>query len=130
MPTYEYECKQCQRIFEKFQSMSAKPVRKIKTDCKECNNSAPVRRLIGAGAAVIFKGGGFYETDYRTQSYKDGEKAEKDSAKKATEDKSGDKKSDTKKTDTSKSADKKSADKQSKPAAAKDAPSGNSKKSK
>jgi putative FmdB family regulatory protein len=59
MPTYEYECDACGHIFEKFQSITAKPVRK----CPECNGH--VRRLIGAGSGVIFKGSGFYETDYK-----------------------------------------------------------------
>ncbi len=59
MPTYEYECKSCGHKFEKLQSITARPLRK----CPRCG--ARVRRLIGAGAGVIFKGSGFYETDYR-----------------------------------------------------------------
>jgi putative FmdB family regulatory protein len=58
MPTYEYECKKCGHRFEKFQSMKDAPEKK----CPECRG--PVRRLIGRGAAIIFKGSGFYETDY------------------------------------------------------------------
>jgi len=58
VPTYEYECKTSGRRFEKFQRMSEKPLKK----CPECGG--PARRLIGAGAAVIFKGSGFYATDY------------------------------------------------------------------
>ncbi len=58
MPTYEYECEHCGHHFEKFQSMSEAPVKK----CPECGK--PVRRLIGRGAGIIFKGGGFYATDY------------------------------------------------------------------
>lgn len=81
MPTYEYECTKCGKILEEFQSMSAKPKRFLATDCKECKNRAPVRRMIGAGAGVIFKGSGFYQTDYRSESYKKGEKAEKEAAK-------------------------------------------------
>lgn len=69
MPTYEYECDACDYAFEEFQSMSADP---LKT-CPECNKDA-LRRLIGGGAAIIFKGSGFYETDYRSESYKSGEK--------------------------------------------------------
>ena len=71
MPTYEYECDGCGERFEKFQSITAAPVRK----CPLCGKRK-VRRLIGAGAAVIFKGSGFYQTDYRSESYK--KAAEKD----------------------------------------------------
>jgi putative FmdB family regulatory protein len=60
MPTYEYECSACGHTFEKFQSMKARPVRK----CPECGKSK-VQRLIGSGAGIIFKGSGFYETDYK-----------------------------------------------------------------
>jgi putative FmdB family regulatory protein len=100
MPTYEYECVDCGRILEAFQSMSAKPLRSIKTDCSDCANKAKVKRLIGSGAAVLFKGGGFYETDYRSESYKKAAKAEKESATASTEkaaDKSADKSTDAKK---------------------------------
>lgn len=65
MPTYDYECSSCGHRFEEFQSMSAKPLKK----CPECGKSA-LERLIGLGAGIIFKGGGFYETDYRSDSYK------------------------------------------------------------
>jgi len=58
MPTYEYECKTCGHRFEKFQKMSDAPMK----NCPECGEQ--VRRLIGAGAGVIFKGSGFYKTDY------------------------------------------------------------------
>lgn len=84
MPTYEYECTKCQRRFEKFQSIVARPLTRIKTDCAECANNAPVTRLIGTGSAVLFKGSGFYETDYRSESYKKDAKAEKDSSKDKT----------------------------------------------
>jgi putative FmdB family regulatory protein len=72
MPTYEYACKACGHQFEEFQSMSAKPLRK----CPECGKQQ-LERLIGAGAGLIFKGGGFYETDYRSESYKKSADAEK-----------------------------------------------------
>ena len=72
MPTYEYECPDCDHTFELFQSMSAKPVKA----CPECNKRK-VRRLIGAGAGLIFKGSGFYETDYRSDSYKKAADADK-----------------------------------------------------
>ena len=69
MPTYEYECSNCGHKLEKFQSMSARPLRK----CPKCR-TLKLQRLIGTGAGIIFKGSGFYETDYRSQSYKKGEK--------------------------------------------------------
>ena len=59
MPTYDYECTECPHTFEKLQPITAKPLRK----CPECGGT--VRRLIGSGAGIIFKGSGFYETDYR-----------------------------------------------------------------
>jgi putative FmdB family regulatory protein len=65
MPTYDYRCKACAHEFEEFQSMSAKPLKK----CPACGKQQ-LERLIGTGAGVIFKGGGFYETDYRSDSYK------------------------------------------------------------
>jgi putative FmdB family regulatory protein len=63
MPTYDYECSGCGHAFEAFHSMSAEPL----SVCPEC--SGKVKRLIGAGAGVIFKGSGFYETDYRSADY-------------------------------------------------------------
>jgi len=71
MPTYEYECEKCKYKFEHFQSMSSKRLEV----CPKCKGK--LRRLIGTGAGIIFKGSGFYETDYRSKSYKDG--ASKDS---------------------------------------------------
>jgi putative FmdB family regulatory protein len=70
MPTYEYECTQCGKVMELFQSMKDKPKRHIATECAQCNNKAPVVRRIGSGAGIIFKGSGFYQTDYRSESYK------------------------------------------------------------
>jgi putative FmdB family regulatory protein len=75
MPTYDYECESCGHQFEQFQSITARPTRK----CPECCKMK-LRRLIGAGAGVIFKGSGFYQTDYRSESYKQGEKSEKKSS--------------------------------------------------
>jgi putative FmdB family regulatory protein len=71
MPTYEYKCDGCGHRFEKFQSMSAAPIRR----CPNCHKNK-VRRLIGTGAGLIFKGSGFYITDYRDASYKEKAKAE------------------------------------------------------
>lgn len=64
MPTYDYACSACGHRFEEFQSMSAEPLKK----CPACKK-AKLERLIGPGAGVIFKGSGFYETDYRSASY-------------------------------------------------------------
>jgi putative FmdB family regulatory protein len=77
MPTYEYECTKCGHVFEVFQSITAKP---LKTGCEKCKDNVPIRRRISAGAGVIFKGSGFYETDYRSESYKKAAKAEKEAA--------------------------------------------------
>jgi putative FmdB family regulatory protein len=71
MPTYEYKCDACGATFERFQSITAAPIKR----CPECGK-AKVRRLIGTGAGVIFKGSGFYITDYRDKSYADKAKAE------------------------------------------------------
>ena len=71
MPTYDYECGSCGHKFELFQSMKARPVRK----CPACGK-LKVRRLVGAGAGVIFKGSGFYQTDYRSDSYRQGAQKE------------------------------------------------------
>ncbi|MBN2103213.1 zinc ribbon domain-containing protein [bacterium] len=62
MPNYEYECKSCGHRFTQFQNMKDKPL----TECPQC--SGPVRRLISGGAGVIFKGSGFYATDYKNKS--------------------------------------------------------------
>jgi len=64
MPTYDYKCLECNHSFELFQQMSAKPV----DVCPECNGN--VKRLIGAGSGPIFKGSGFYQTDYKNKSEK------------------------------------------------------------
>lgn len=72
MPTYDYRCKACEHEFELFQAMSAG----VKKKCPECGK-LQLERLIGIGAAVMFKGSGFYETDYRSESYKKGAEAEK-----------------------------------------------------
>ena len=82
MPTYDYECDACGHTFELFQPMTAAPQR----ECPECHKRK-LRRLFGTGAAVVFKGSGFYQTDYRSESYRKG--AAK--AKESTSDGSGDK---------------------------------------
>ena len=73
MPTYEYRCEACGHDFEAFQSIKAEPIKK----CPECGKKK-VKRLMGIGAGVIFKGSGFYETDYRSESYKKAAKADSD----------------------------------------------------
>ncbi len=78
MPTYEYECTKCDHTFEKFHSMLAEPVKR----CPKCR--CKVRKLLGTGAGIIFKGSGFYQTDYRSDSYTKGAKKETESAKAAT----------------------------------------------
>jgi putative FmdB family regulatory protein len=72
MPTYDYECKSCEYTFELFQSIN-EPVKK---KCPRCKKNS-LRRLFGTGAALLFKGSGFYQTDYRSESYKKGAEAEK-----------------------------------------------------
>ena len=105
MPTYDYVCGGCDYQFELFQSITAKPIRK----CPKCGRVG-VQRLIGAGAGILFKGSGFYETDYRSESYKKAQESEKKSrADKSTTEK----KTETKET---KAKDSKSAD-TAKPAA-------------
>lgn len=65
MPTYDYECKSCSHAWEVFQSIKAKPVK----TCPECGKRT-AKRMIGPGAGILFKGSGFYITDYRSDSYK------------------------------------------------------------
>ncbi len=62
MPTYDYKCDECGNLFERFQNMSEEPLR----ECPECLGT--VRRLVGTGAGIIFKGSGFYETDYKRKN--------------------------------------------------------------
>jgi putative FmdB family regulatory protein len=71
MPTYDYQCDSCGHEFEAFESIMADP----RTDCPECKEPR-LRRKIGPGAAILFKGSGFYQTDYRSESYKKAAKAE------------------------------------------------------
>ncbi len=79
MPTYDYECGACKHKWELFQSIKAEPEKK----CPACKKKK-ARRLIGAGAGLIFKGTGFYLTDYRSKSYKDAAKADKSAAESAS----------------------------------------------
>jgi putative FmdB family regulatory protein len=72
MPTYDYACDACDHEFEVFESISAEPQKK----CPKCKKPK-LRRLFGAGAGLIFKGSGFYQTDYRSESYKKAASADK-----------------------------------------------------
>jgi putative FmdB family regulatory protein len=74
MPTYEYECRTCGHKFDHFQSMRDKPL----TKCPQCKGK--INRLISGGAGVIFRGSGFYQTDYRSAGYKSDAKKETTSA--------------------------------------------------
>lgn len=69
MPTYEYKCTNCNYTFELFQTMSAKPLK----ECPKCKGE--VKRLIGTGAGAIFKGSGFYQTDYKNKPTKSSDKS-------------------------------------------------------
>lgn len=104
MPTYEYECTSCNIRFEKFQSIKDDPL----SVCPECNGS--VKRLISAGVGIIFKGSGFYTTDYKKSSVTTGTNSKKSnngsSGDKSNETKSGKKKETGK--DTGKSTSKSS----------------------
>ncbi len=82
MPTYEYCCQACRHQFDEFQSITEQPLKK----CPKCRK-LKLRRVFGTGAAILFKGSGFYQTDYRSESYKAAAKAEQESAKPAAADK-------------------------------------------
>ena len=78
MPTYDYRCSACGHDLELFQSINDPALKK----CPKCGKPK-LERLIGPGAGILFKGGGFYQTDYRSDSYKQGESAEKGASKPA-----------------------------------------------
>ena len=99
MPTYDYECDACGHTFELFQTFSA-PVEK---KCPKCGK-LKLRRLFGTGAAVVFKGSGFYQTVYRSDSYKKAAEKDKPASETKSETKS-DSKTEAKSTDTKPSSD-------------------------
>jgi len=99
MPTYDYECDHCGHKFELFQSIKDEPIRK----CPECKK-LKLRRLFGTGAALMFKGSGFYTTDYRSDSYKKAAKA--DSSSKSSESSSSKSSSESKSSGSSSGGDK------------------------
>lgn len=84
MPTYEYQCLKCGHKFERFQSMTDQPVKR----CPECR--CKVRRLLGVGAGIIFKGSGFYETDYKRKNSGGAGKTESTKSSVKTENKKSD----------------------------------------
>ena len=106
MPTYDYVCDGCGHAFELFQSLTDK----VKRTCPECKKRK-LRRLIGTGAAIMFKGSGFYQTDYRSDSYKKGAAADKSTSSGNKE--GGDKKSSGESSKSSSSGDAKPAAKKS-----------------
>jgi len=117
MPTYDYECDACEHKFELYQSISAP----VETICPQCKKKK-LRRLIGTGGAIVFKGSGFYQTDYRSESYKKSASAEsKSSSSSSSESKGGESKSPDSKSSSSDStasssgSEAKSAAKPSKP---------------
>ena len=85
MPTYDYICDSCAHEFEAYESIKADS----QTVCPVCHEPK-LRRKIGAGAAILFKGSGFYQTDYRSESYKKGAAADKPAESKPAETKSAD----------------------------------------
>jgi putative FmdB family regulatory protein len=118
MPTYDYECDACGHKFDEFQSINADPL----TKCPECKKKK-LRRLFGTGAAIVFKGSGFYQTDYRSDSYKKAaakdapasdSKSESGSSSSKSESSSGETKSDSSSSSSSQPSESKSPKKNSK----------------
>lgn len=105
MPTYDYRCDACGHEFELFQNITASPIRK----CPECSRRK-LRRLFGTGAAIVFKGSGFYQTDYRSESYKKAAEKEKKAAETKAKDKSSSSDAGSKKDTKSTASEKKKAD--------------------
>jgi len=95
MPTYDYLCQSCGHELEIFQQITAKPIKK----CPSCGEM-DLKRLIGTGSGVLFKGSGFYQTDYRSESYKKSAKADSPSG--SSSDSSGDSSSKKPSSDTKK----------------------------
>jgi len=112
MPTYDYSCDACKYEFEVFEPITAQPQKK----CPNCKKNK-LRRLFGAGGGLIFKGSGFYQTDYRGESYK--KAAEADKPKSESTDSSKDRsstKTDSQTTSSPKSESKSDSKSESKPA--------------
>lgn len=100
MPTYDYLCEACKHAWEEFQSITAKPTRK----CPSCGK-LKAKRQIGGGGGIIFKGSGFYQTDYRSDSYKKSADADSKASSSSSESKSGDSKSSSSDSGPKKSSD-------------------------
>jgi putative FmdB family regulatory protein len=83
MPTYDYECDACKHKFELYQGINDE----VQKKCPECKKNK-LRRLLGTGAAIVFKGSGFYQTDYRSESYKKSKAADSSSSSSKSESKS------------------------------------------
>jgi putative FmdB family regulatory protein len=90
MPTYEYSCEKCGKTFETFQSMRDEPLKECPKElCRQKKwGHGKVKRQIGTGAGLIFKGSGFYITDYRSNNYKEGAKKDAPAVPAATGEKS------------------------------------------
>lgn len=99
MPTYDYVCDACDHKFELFQTITSEPEKK----CPECGKRK-LRRLIGAGAGFVFKGSGFYQTDYRSESYKKKAEAESKSSSEASSKSNSDGKSESKSSESTPSS--------------------------
>lgn len=95
MPTYEYECQKCHHHFEQFQGIKDEPIKR----CPKCKGKT--KRLIGTGAGIIFKGSGFYLTDYRSKNYVEGAKRDKTESSGSSATKSDSTKSDSGKSEGS-----------------------------
>lgn len=91
MPTYEYACHKCGKNFDAYQSMRDEPFRECPKDlCRQAKwGHGKVKRLLGTGAGIIFKGSGFYSTDYRSSAYKEAAKKDAPAADKPASDKPG-----------------------------------------
>jgi putative FmdB family regulatory protein len=103
MPTYDYQCDACEHQFEVFQSINEEHLKK----CPKCKKNK-LRRLFGTGAAIMFKGSGFYQTDYRSDSYKKGAEADKKASESSSS--SGESKSETKSSESKSSGESKKAE--------------------
>ncbi len=106
MPTYDYVCDACGHTFELFQSIKEE----AKRTCPQCKKRK-LRRLFGTGAAVVFKGSGFYQTDYRSDSYKKAAEKDKPASESKSETKSESKSGDAKKSPEAATSDKKKSPK-------------------
>jgi len=111
MPTYEYECAKCKKGFELYQSMKDAVLTTCpKEQCRQKTwGKGQVKRTIGAGAGLIFKGSGFYITDYRSEGYKAGAKSETAASTSGSETKTAESKPAEKKTETKPAATEKKA---------------------